>query len=808
MQNNNNNNNNPNTSSKSNSYNNGDTIYLRDLLFKYIQKWYWFVLAVILCLILATLYIKKTEIKYKIQTTILLRNDNTTPGISQMAMMESLGFNGVSKEVEDEIQVISSKKILKQAIDSLGLQIEYFQKDGLKYVEKYKDVPFTLNISKETLEAINEPVEFTIKENAGKYKIDFTAGRLHKEKYKLNNIQEPFNTPIGKFNFIAANLPEKDAKYKIIVYPINGLLERHSAKMNVSTVNKQSNAIQISTVESNIPKAKDYLNKIVELYNLDAIVDKNIIATNTANFINDQLGIISKNLFKWETNVEGYKRSQSLTDLSSEATLYLESASEYEKKLTELGTQLNMIQSVENYIKNPKNTTNLIPANVVTEDPALAKSIQEYNMVVLERMKLAQTANEKNPALIQADQQIEALRANVLASVNSVKTGLQIAKNDVLKKDAQFSSRIKNVPTQERQFLEIKREQEITQSLYIFLSQKKLENALSLASTAPAARTIDKAFASLDPVAPKRMTIYLIALIIGVLIPFLVIYLKDLINNKIEDSKEFQNLVKAPYLGNITISRETERIVVGEGKTTPIVEMFRLVRTNLQFLIGSKKSPVILITSSISGEGKSFTSMNIAMSFALMKKKVALVGLDVRNPMLGDYMHIPKDKGVTIFIADTGYNVKDVIIKSGFHPMLDVIPAGPVPPNPAELLMSNRLEELIAELKQMYDFIIVDTAPIGVVSDTYLLNRIADNCIFVARQDYTPKDATDLINEIYRDNRLNGMGVILNGTPVSSGYGYSYGYGSKYKSTNAPRASFGDKFSDFIHKMRYKERNQ
>ncbi len=795
----------PNSIPGKNAQNNGDTIYLRDLLFKYIQKWYWFALVAIICLILATLFIKKTDTKYKIQTTILLRNDETTPAISQMAMMESLGFNGVSKEVEDEIQVISSKKILKQAIDSLGLQIEYFEKDGLKYVEKYKDFPFVLNISKEMLRTINLPLEFNIKENSGKYRVEFKAGKL-KKKYKLDNLQQSFDTPFGKFNFISSNSSPEGKKYKIKVYPISLLLEINSSKINVSTVNKQSNAIQISTVESNIPKAQDYLNKIVELYNLDAIVDKNIIATNTANFINDQLGIISKNLFRLETNVEGYKRSKSLTDLSSEATLYLESASEYEKKLTDIGIQLNMIQSVENYIKNPKNANSLIPANIVTEDAALAKTIQEYNLSVLERMKLSQTANQKNPALIQADQQINALRANVLASVNSVKTGLQIANNDVLKKDAQFSGRIKNVPTQEREFQELKREQEITQNLYIFLSQKKLENALSLASTAPAARTIDRAYASLEPVAPKIMTIYLIALIIGLLIPFLVIYLKDLINNKIEDSKEFQALVKPPYLGNITVSRESERVVVREGKTTPIVEMFRLVRTNLQFLIGSKKSPVVLITSSISGEGKSFTSMNIAMSFALMKKKVALVGMDIRNPMLGEYMHIPKERGVTVYISDTNYKVQDIIVKSGFHPLLDVIPGGPVPPNPSELLMSSRVDELIAELKQMYDYIIVDTAPIGVVSDTYLLNRIADNCIYVARQDYTPKDAAVLINEIYNDNRLNGMGVLLNGTPVSSGYGYSYGYGSKYKSTNAPKATFGDKLTDFIDKISKKNK--
>ncbi len=780
-----------------------DTINIRELLIKYLHKWYWFVLAVIIAFIIAFVYIRSTNVKYQIQTVILLRNDKSSPGLSQAAMMESLGFNGVSKEVEDEIQVISSKKLIRQTIDSLGLHAQYYKKEGMKYVEKYKDVPFKLNLSKTFSESLTHPVIFYIKEISGQYKVEVSSSKIFEEKYKLNNIQEPFETPVGKFNFVATALPEKDTKYKVVIYPIKGLVESYGGRLNVSTVNKQSNAIKISLVESNIAKAEDFLNKIVELYNLDAIIDKNIIARNTANFINDRLGIITKELFDVETDVENYKRSNQLTDLSSEASLYLETASTYEKRLTELETQLNMINSVENYIRNPKNAEALIPSNIITDDPSLAKSIQDYNMAVLERMKLSQTANEKNPALIQADQQITALRSNVLASVSSVKSGIQIARNDVLRQGAQFNSKIRNVPTQERQFLEIKRQQEIKQNLYLFLSQKREETALSLASTAPAARTIDKAYASLAPVAPKSRIIYLVALMLGLLIPFIFIYLKDLINNKIEDSKEFQRIVKAPYLGSIGISREGETVIVKEGKTTPIVEMFRLIRTNLQFIIGGKKSPVILITSTLSGEGKSFISINLAMSLALMKKKVLLMGMDIRSPMLGQYLHLTKDNGLTIYLSDESIEPQDVITASGYHDYMDVIPAGPIPPNPAELIMSTRLETLLDYAKERYDYILIDTAPIGLVSDTYLLNRIADNSIFVARQDYTPKDAAVLINEIYDEKRLNGMGVILNGTSASSGYGYGYG-GDKKKKYKLPNITFDEKLRDVYHN--YKER--
>ena len=789
-----------NSSPRINAQHNKDIINLRELLFKYLRNWYWFALSVILAFLVATIYLKKTEIKYQVKTTLLLRNEDQAGALPQLTMMENFGLSGANKEVEDEIQVLSSQKLLKEVIDTLKIHAKYFEKDKLKYVEKYNDVPFRLNNERQLADTMKRSVKFIVKEEDGKFFVKIKIGKVYTGKFELNSIQETMDTPFGKFSFTQVSKPKKDSKFKITLQPIAEVIDEYSNKIKVATVNKQSNAIQISIVESNIEKAKDMLNNLVMLYNLDANSDKNIIATNTSNFINERLAIITDELFDVESNVENYKRAHSLTDLSSEAELYLKSADEYENKLTEYVIQLNMIKAVEAYVNNPKNEHNLIPTNIVTDDKSLPMAIQAYNTSVLDRMKLAKTAKEDNPVLILADEQIQALRSNVLASVSSVKSGLQIALNDLKRKDSQFSSKIKNVPTQERQFLEIKRQQEIKQSLYLLLFQKKEETAIKLASTAPAARTIDRAFASLLPVSPKRSVTYMLALIIGLLVPFVLIYVKDLINNKIEDTKEFQRLIKAPYLGNISTSRESDKVVVREGRTAPIVEMFRLVRTNLQFLIAGKKSPVILVTSTLGGEGKSFTSINLAMSFALMKKRVVLVGLDVRKPMLGEYLNLNKQIGATLFLSDKSYELKDIIQNSGLHQYLDVIPAGPIPPNPSELLMSNRLEEMFELLKDVYDYIIVDTAPIGVVSDTYLLNRIADNAIYVSRQDYTPKDATILINEIAAEKRLNGLGVILNGTPASTGYGYSYGYGNKYTSSHAPRITLGEKVYDFFKK--------
>lgn len=781
-----------------------DAINVRDLLFRYLNKWYWFVFAVLISLTLTWFFLKTQNEKYTIQTTIMLRNESRNGGVNdQKMMMESMGlFNG-SKALDDEIQVISSHKLVRQAVDTLNLYVEYYKKDKWKYVEQYNNTPFRLVIPAHFSDTLKYAVE--IKLNLATKTVIFKSKRL-KETYELNDLQQPFQTPVGQLSFVKTGLIPTEGKYLLKVRPTRELEDDYTTRIQANSVNKQvMNVIRISMVEANIKKAQDLLDKIVELYNLDAIVDKNLVATNTANFLRNQLNSIKQELSNVESNVEQYKKTNSITDISSEAAIYLESSSEYNKKLVELETQMRLIQYVENYLKNNKNQYSLIPTNIGIDDKGLVDVIQGYNLAVLERMKLVRSSNKINPALVDLEEQINAMRTNILSTLSSVKGGLAISKNDVVKKEGEFKSRIKAVPTQERQFLEIKRQQEITQNLYVFLYQKQIENALKLASTASAARTIDKAYASLTPVAPKKGIALLVGLILGLLIPFLIIYLRDLINNKIEDPKEFKKAINAPYLGNVCISRETERVVVQEGKVTPIVEMFRLIRTNLQFMTASKKSPAILVTSTISGEGKSFISINIAMSFALMKKKVVLVGMDIRNPMLGEYLHIPKTIGLTVYLSDDSYMLKDILVPSGFHKYLDVIPAGPVPPNPSELLMTTRLEDLIKKLKEDYDYIIIDSAPIGIVSDTYLLNRIVDNSIFVARQDYSSQESIHLINEIYSENKLNDMGVILNGTSATGNYGYGYGYGTNYQKRQnrraIPKLTLGDKINDWYHKL-------
>jgi len=768
---------------------NNEVFNLREILLKYLSRWYWFLISVVLCFGIAFFYLKTTNTQYQVQTTILLRKDASTSGLLDMSSLEGMGISSSSsKEVEDEIQVLTSKSIMRNVIESLGIETEYFVQAGLRYEELYPKIPMKLIVPFSFYDSIKNPVQLELERTDQGYEIDFSSANIS-EKYVVTDLNKSLKTPAGILK-IQLNVPlNKGIKYRIISYPLRSLTERYCTSVKVGSVNKKSNAIAISVISENPKKAEVVLNKLTELYNQDAIIDKNMIASNTADFIEDRLKLISTELLDVELNVESYKKENQLTDITSEADIFLKSSSEYDKKLAEIETQLNLVGYIETYVKDNRNQYNLVPANLGLEDQSLLDLMQEYNKALLERMKLKRTTNDANPVIMQMEQQLKQTRSSIITSIGSIKEGLKISKRDALGKNQQFTSKIKAVPTQERQFLEIKRQQEIKSNLYLFLLQKREENALSLASTIPSAKTVDYAFTSIAPVSPKRMIIFLLAIMLGVVFPIVIIYLMDLLNNKILDKKEYQKLVRVPFLGSICLSKETNPIVVRDGKTTPIVEMFRLVRTNLQFMLTGKDSPVILVTSSMSGEGKTFTAINMAMSFALMKKKVVLVGLDIRNPMLGDYMNISKENGITMFLSDLHYKLSDIIIPSDLHPYLSIIPAGPVPPNPAELLMSDRLDELIADLRKEFDYIVIDSAPLGVVSDTYLLNRLVDNSIYVSRQNYTPRDACSFINDVYENKRLNNMAVVLNGTDEASSYGY--GYANRYMNRNA--AKYTDK---------------
>ena len=771
-----------------------DIIDIRAIIIKYLRKWYWFAISVFICVAIAFVYLRTTAPTFNVQTSILLRDAQSTNPFSA-ALLGGLGSFNISMGVEDEIQILTTRTLTSQVIRGLNIETEYFVRHGRlrPFVEIYplSQSPIRLVTPPDFNETLSSRLTFDIRRTKRGYNIELES-RDHSLEFFVENLSSAISTPYGEIRFNEINPIPSGARFRIVTFPIQALTTRYLNQIRVAPVNRHSNVINISTVSAMPAKAIDILNKLVKLYMQDGVDERNLTGQSTADFATEQIQSLENDLHNIEMQLEKYRRSHNLTDISSEARILLSSMSEYNSRLAEIETQIQLAEHLRYYLTNEVNQYNLIPANLATDDVALRMLIQEYNNALMDRMRLLRSANEQNPAIVQIDNALAVWRTNLIASINSTIDGLNIARNDLRRRETQFATQIQQIPTQEREYIELRRRQEVAQALYVLLLQRQKENEMQLAITTSTVRLLDSAFSS-GPVAPRRMIILFIALMFGFALPVIVLYIMDLMNNKIQSKAEFQRLVHAPFIGSIGYNDTEEQIVVTHVNTSHIVEMFRQLRTNVQFMIAGKKNPVILITSSISGEGKSFISTNLALSFTSMKKKVVIVGLDIRNPMLGKYFNIPIDnKGVTVFLSNPDLKLEDITTPLPNNPNISVIQAGPIPPNPTELLMSERLDELFADLREKFDYIIIDSAPMGVVSDTYQINRVADTTIFVVRQDYTPREWTAFINETYENNRLNNMSVLLNGVEKTDTY-----YSVKY--IQSPENGFKSKIKKLLN---------
>jgi capsular exopolysaccharide synthesis family protein len=518
------------------------------------------------------------------------------------------------------------------------------------------------------------------------------------------------------------------------------------------------------------------------MYNRDTNNDKNVVGVKTEQFINDRIAIISGELGSTEQELESYKRRSGLTDLKQDAQVYLQENSEYEQKRIENATQINLINYLQEYVQNPANKESVIPANVGLQDMSLATLINSYNDQVLERDRLLRTSSPNNPVIQNLNTSIKAQHANVINSIASVRNGLLIAKQDIERQAGKYNVRIEQAPEQERILTNISRQQEIKSGLYLMLLQKREENSITMAATADNAKIIDAPLADGAPVSPKKQMILLIALVLGVVIPAGVIYVMDLLQFKIGTRHDVEKLTTMPILGEIPLQAETDgnrTIVVRENENNMMAETFRSLRTNLQFMLGSEDHKVILFTSTSPGEGKTFTSVNLAVSLALLGKKVVLLGLDIRKPRLAEHFGFShKLEGITKYLSGGTNDIFSLLTDSGVTENLQVLPAGMVPPNPAELLASPRLEKAIEALKEKFDYVLLDTAPVALVTDTLIAGRVADLSVYVCRSEVTHKSDFELVNEIRKERKLPHMALVVNAVNLESKrYGYGYGYG-------------------------------
>lgn len=754
-------------------------IDIRMWIIRIVKNWYWILLSCILFGALGVYTYLSTTSKYTVDAKLMIRNTDSESPLAQVEMLSMLGMGG-TKQIEDEVAILTSRDILSQVVRDLDLQHEYRKKRKLKWEGQYPSHDLSVVYPQMFLDTTRKAVKIKIKTRKNDFLVKVKYGRWDFSRHTVDDLTQPFSTCAGDIAFQLNRPIKKGAQYYIVTLPMLPAVDKYTRSIVAVPYKKESNVINISTSTDMPQRAIDFINKEIEYYNLDAVIDKNIMASNTAAFIEERLRLIENELATAEMQLEAYKSENGIIDLLTEAELYLAEGAEYKKQLAEIETQLNLIHYIAEYVSDENKNNALIPANIGIDDEALVVLIAEYNQQILNRMRVQRTATGSNPVLSQMDTQLAMLRENIIISINSVSNSLTIAKNDAEKRQGKIDDQRYNIPTQEREYVEVARTRELKEQLYLFLYEKREENALTLASTVMPAKII--ASPQMDPTAtsPSIKLIGIVCLLLGIAVPIGIIYLYHFFNNKVsDDSKELERKINMPFGGVLVQNHHGEHIAVRDGVNSASAELFRLLRSNIRFMLPpDTKNPVILVTSNINGEGKSYVATNLAISLALLGKKVALVGLDIRKPMLAQYLNLPSSGCLTSYLSDNAYSIDDLVIPSDTQG-LDILPAGIIPPNPNELLLTERLDELFVELRKRYDYIVVDSAPVALISDTFQLNRVADMTVYVCRARYTTFDLIDFLNQVHEQKRLPNIVTILNGVNASkAGYGYGYGYGT------------------------------
>lgn len=732
-----------------------EKIDIQQLLFKYIIHWPWFVGAVLVCLIGAWIYLRMATPVYNISATVLIKDDKKGGNTGSMVGLEELGLSGLissSQNIDNELEVLRSKTLVKEVINLLNLYVSYTDEDGFPSKNMYKTSPVLVSLTPQEAEKLTDPmvVEMALYGEGG-LEVNVTVGDKEYQKHfeklpavfpmdegTLAFFQSPDSLSLKKDTMEASsNIRHITAKIKSPMKVARAYCEN----LKIEPTSKTTSVAVISLKNSSLQRGQDFINQLLEMYNRNTNNDKNEIAQKTAEFIDERINIISKELGSTEANLENFKRNAGITDLTSEAQIALTGNAEYEKKRVENRTQISLIEDLRKYIRG--NEYEVLPGNIGLQDPGLVATIERYNEMLVERKRLLRTSTENNPTIINLDTSIRAMKSNVQATLDGSLKGLLITKADLEREASRFSRRISDAPGQEREYVSIARQQEIKAGLYLMLLQKREENAIALAATANNAKIIDEAIADDIPVSPKRRMIYLIALVLGIGIPVGIIYLIGLTKFKLEGRADVEKLTTIPIVGDIPLTDEKNEkdgsIAVFENQNNLMSETFRNIRTNLQFMLQNDKK-VILVTSTVSGEGKSFISANLAISLSLLGKKVVIVGLDIRKPGLNKVFRLStKEKGITLYLANPETDLMSLVQPSDINQNLYILPGGTVPPNPTELLARDGLDKAIEILKKSFDYVILDTAPVGMVTDTLLIGRVADLSLYVCRADYTHK---------------------------------------------------------------------
>ena len=773
-----------------------DEIDLRAVFEKYSFYWKWFLLGFIIAMSIAFIFLRYANYQYEVSSTILIADDEKGSITSELSAFEDLGIiKGRKTSLDTETGILKSRTLMENVIKDLQLNISYYSQGRIARREIYKkEIPININFLVPDSVLYELDTAFSV---GGWSDLKIQLSNQNGMEVSKNSFGERISCKFGDIIITPVSIKNNDIGEEIFIKisPLKEVASHYREILKIAPESKQSNLLILSLRDPVKLKAQNILNQLISQYNKNAVEDKSQIAKNTDKFINDRLDVISEDLSSVDIGVEEFKTKNKLTDLSAEAGIILESTSELNKKIVDLNSQVRLVDYMINYVK--KNEEDLIPTNLGLPDESntINSNTFNYNKLLLERNRLLANSSNLNPIVINLNEQILKYKESIIQRLINLKASLRIKLSEYKKQEIRSSERSSLAPKQEREIRDIQRQQQIIETLYLYLLQKREENSITLAVTAPNAKIIDKADGGSKPVSPKKMIVYIVALLLGLIVPFMVIYIRMLLDNKIHALEDVEGVVKAPILGDIPTTKSEKKVIISEQDRSNVAESFRLLRTNVNFMLPGdhKGAKTIFITSTIGGEGKTFIAINLASALALLNKKVLLIGADIRKPKIATYLNTKQEKGLTHFLIDSSLKVTDVIVHHK-ETNLDVLESGVIPPNPSELLTNGRFDEVIAYGKANYDYIIIDTAPVNIVTDTLLLGHHADLFVFVIRANFLDKRLLKIPKTMYENKRLPNMAILINDTNYEKrGYGYGYGYG--YGEPKSKRASWKKVFN-------------
>ena len=790
---------------------NFQTIYTAVIL-----HWKWFVLSLIICMGCAMIYLRYKTPVYQAYAKLLIKDDDSRGrgGKSGVLTTSNLGIMSNSTGIDNEMEILSSLSIAQQAVRDLKLYVNYSLEGKVKDHLIYNSEPISVDLDPSHLEKLNYPISLEINRKGSSYTV--TGEYLNPKTGVTNSIEKTItsfptriDTKTGiiplQSNGDRGLLPEGRA-LKVTILSPKSVAAKYAGSLSVSQTSKTTTIAELVLKDESPQRAVDYLRQLAICYNRQANEDKNEIAVRTEEFINGRLEKINAELGSTEGSLEEYKKRNNMVELKMNAAQAVQNQDVYSQKLAEANTQMALLNSISEYLNDPSNKYQTLPSNVGLSDASATSLIDKYNDIVITRNRLLRSASESSPTVTPLTAQLDDLTSSIKRAMIQARKSMEIERNNIANMYGRYASQTNATPEQERILTQIGRQQDVKSGLYLMLLQKREENSISLAATADKGKLID------DPqymgkVSPKNSMIMLIALILGLAIPAGVIFIVNFMRYKIEGHDDVAKLTSLPILADVAIASETAKtkadIVVHENQNNQMEEVFRSLRTNLQFIMAEHEK-VVLFTSSTSGEGKTFTAANLAVSFALLDKKVVLVGLDIRKPRLAELFEINDHQhGITNLLTQpdpTAADVKKQILKSGISNNLDILMAGPIPPNPAELVARKSLDQVIDILKETYDYVLIDSAPVGLVTDTLQIGRVANATVLLCRADYTPKEAFGYINDLAKEKKLPNMCVVINGIDMSKKkYGYYYGYGryGKYGRYGHKSGTYGSSYGNY-----------